>query len=157
MHPRVQQALLDSGVEYRIRNHADCPKPIRSPQDFADCLGYELGRITNTLFSRSIRRDKYALVVAPMTAKIDFSVVAAALDCPRFEVADKAELEAMLNYPPQGVSPIGAQGHSVFIDESLSKYPTILIGSGVTGVEIELALAALVQLCSAQLKALSKA
>ena len=80
MHPRVQQALVSAGVNYRVRNHADCPGPIRSPQDFAACLGYELGRITKTLFCRSTRRDKYALVVAAMTRKIDFTVIAGALD-----------------------------------------------------------------------------
>lgn len=154
MHPRVQQALLAAGVNYQVRNHADCPKPIRSPQDFAVCLGYELGRITKTLFCRSTKRDKYALVVAPMATKVDFTIIAYALECARVEVADKNELESMLQYPPQGVSPLGVEGRPVFIDQSLMSYPTVLIGSGMPGIEIELEPATLVRLCSAQLKPL---
>jgi len=154
MHPRVQQALVSAGVNYRVRNHADCPGPIRSPQDFAACLGYELGRITKTLFCRSTRRDKYALVVAAMTRKIDFTVIAGALGCARVEVADRKELESMLGYPPQGVSPLGVDGYPVFIDEGLLNHPTVLIGSGMLGVEIELEPAALVKVSSAQVKQL---
>lgn len=150
MHPRVQQALIAAGVNYQVRSHADCPKQIRSPQDFADCLGYELGRITKTLFCRSTRRDKYALAVAPMTTKVDFSVIARALECPRIEVADKTELESMLTYPPNGVSPLGVDSYPVFISETLMSYPTILIGSGLTGMEIELEPAVLVNMCGAQ-------
>ncbi len=154
MHPRVQGALVTSGANYQVRVHADCPHPIRSPQDFARCLGYELGRITKTLFCRSSRRDKYALVVAPMTAKVDFTIVAEALECSRVEVADKMELDSMLAYPPQGVSPLGVT-HPVFIDESLMAHATVLIGSGTPGVEIELEPAVLVKACSGQVKRLS--
>ena len=153
MHPLVHQALL--GVTYRVRHHADCPQPIRSPRDFAACLGYELARITKTLFCRSTRREKYALVVAPMVSKVDFTVIAQALGCPRVEVADKAELESMLKYPPNGVSPLGVEGYPVFIDQSLMDQPTILIGSGMVGVEIELQPAALAQLCSAEIMPLA--
>ena len=148
MHPRVQQALVAANVTYRVRNHADCPNPIRSPQDFAACLGYELARITKTLFCRSTKRDKYALVVAPMPTKINFPVIADAIACARVEIADRNELEAMLRYPPHGVSPLGVDGYPIFVEESLMKYPTVLIGSGMLGVEIELEPASLIKLCS---------
>ena len=154
MHTRVQQALDAAGASYRVRKHADCPNPVKSPQDFAACLGYNLGRITKTLFCRSTRRDKYALVVAPMTTKVDFTVIATALECQRVEVADRGELEALLKYPPHGVSPLGVEGYPVFIDASLMNYPTILIGSGMLGIEVELEPAALAKLCSAQVKPL---
>jgi Cys-tRNA(Pro)/Cys-tRNA(Cys) deacylase len=151
MHPRVLQALQAAGANYQVRRHSDCPNPIRSPQDFAACLGYELGRITKTLFCRSTRRDKYALVVAPMARKVDFKIIAGALECPRVEVADKVELESRLGYPPNGVSPLGNDGYPVFLDESLLGCPTVLIGSGSLGLEIELEPAILAKLCAAQI------
>ena len=155
MHSRVEQALLASGVACQVRVHADSPTPIRSPQDFAAYLGYDLARITKTLFCRSTQRDKFALVVAPMPSKVDFKVIAAALECPRVEVADKAELESRLGYPPHGVSPLGVNDYPVFLDGSLLKHPTILIGSGVTAKEIELAPTDLVKLCGARVESLS--
>ena len=154
MHPRVLQTLLAGGADYRVRNHADCTVPIRSPQDFAAWLGYELGRITKTLFCRSVQRDKYALVVAPMTAKVDFKIIANALERTRVEVAGREELESKLNYPPNGVSPLGNNGYPVFVAENLMTYPTVLVGSGSLGIEIEIDPATLVRLCSAHLKPL---
>ena len=156
MHPRVQQALLAGGATYQVRKHADCPQPIRSPQDFAACLGYDLARITKTLFCRSKARDQYALVVASMSVKIDFPAVARLLACPRVEVADKADLKSRLGYPPQGVSPLGVSDYSIFVDEGLMQFPTILVGGGTTGIEIELAPDTLVALCAGQVKPLSQ-
>jgi Cys-tRNA(Pro)/Cys-tRNA(Cys) deacylase len=155
LHPRVQQALLNSNLTHKVIRHADAPKPIRSPQDFADYLGYDLSRITKTLFCRSTRRDQFALAVAPMTSKVNFSVIAAALGAPRFEVADKDELQAKLGFPPHGVSPLGAADFPVFLDASLLQFPTVLVGGGATGIEIELAPADLVRLCSAQVISLA--
>ena len=155
MHPRVQQALEAARIEYKLIRHADSPTPIRSPQDFADYLGYGLGRITKTLFCRSTRRDIYALAVAPMTAKINFAIMADALESPRFEVADREELKSKLGFPPHGVSPIGAVLFPTFIEESLMKYPTVLVGSGMIGAEIELAPGDLVKICSARVTTLA--
>lgn len=125
-------------------------------QDFALYLGYDLARITKTLFCRSTRRDHFALVVAPMPSKVDFASIAAALGCPRMEVADKAELEARLGYPPHGVSPLGAEGFPVFLDASLLAHETILVGSGMTGIELEIEPAALARVTSAQVIPLAR-
>jgi Cys-tRNA(Pro)/Cys-tRNA(Cys) deacylase len=87
-----------------------------------------------------------------MATKVDFKIIADAMECPRVEIADKAELESLLNFPPNGVSPLGNNAYPVFIEESLMSYPTILVGSGSIGIEIELEPAELVRLTSAQLK-----
>lgn len=137
MHVKVEEALEKAGVKYKIYKHAELLIPIKSPHDFAQAIGYGLDRITKSLFVRSQNKDKYAVVVCPMNKNIDFSVIAHELDCPRVEVASKEELQSMIGYPPNGVSPIGISNFPVFIDESLMQFETILMGAGEAGVEVE--------------------
>lgn len=138
MHKNVAEALKTSGKAYKIHKHADLPKTIKSPKDFAKALGYELNRITKSLFVRSTSGEKYAVVVCPMNKNIDLPVIAESLDCRRVEVARREELKNKIGYPPNGVTPIGVQGFPVFLDESLLKLETILLGAGQVGVEVEL-------------------
>lgn len=139
MHKNVKDSLEKAGVEYKIHKHAELPIPIKSPNDFARAIGYGLDRITKSLFVRSQNKDKYAVVVCPMNKNINFTIIATELACTRVEVASKDELQSMICYPPNGVSPIGIGNFPVFIDESLMKFETIVMGAGETGVEVEIA------------------
>ena len=53
-------------------------------------------------------------------------------------MASPEELKSTLDYPQHGVSPLGAGEIPVLIDESVFRYPTVLIGAGVVGQEIEI-------------------
>jgi Cys-tRNA(Pro)/Cys-tRNA(Cys) deacylase len=139
IHPRVASALEQSHTSFRIHRHIDYAPEIGSPGQFASCLGYELKRITKSLFVRCTSGEKYAVVVCSMPDKIDFAAVAGAIGCKKVEVARPHELEQKLGYPPRGVSPLGVGDVPVLVDERLFEMPTVLIGSGETGIEIEMA------------------
>jgi Cys-tRNA(Pro)/Cys-tRNA(Cys) deacylase len=138
VHAKVEEALQKNPVEYTIHRHDAFSAPIHSPADFAAALGYDLGRITKTLLVRSMARDIHALVVAPMGKKIDFRGVASLLGVKRVEVASGADLISLTGYPEKGVSPLGVTNLRIFIDQGLFDFPTILIGAGEAGVEIEI-------------------
>ena len=138
MHSKVAAALEAAQTPYDIRRHADLGVPIRGPNDFAQALGYPLERITKALLLRCAHAATYALALCSVNKKVNMALIAARLGCKRVELASHAELREALDYPPTGVSPLGADPIPVFMDEALLHFPTILIGAGVPGVEIEL-------------------
>jgi Cys-tRNA(Pro)/Cys-tRNA(Cys) deacylase len=150
MHKTIKTILDGSGVEYRVRFHKDMPIPIRSPHDFAQVLGYDVGRITKTLLLRATDREEFCLVVLSSDKSANLEKVAQLLKAKRVQMAKKEELARILGYPPTGVSPIGGGSLPVFIDESLMGCPTVLIGAGEVGVEIELSPEALKEVTQAE-------
>lgn len=154
-HPAVQRALDEGHVSHVIRYHRDFAQPIRSPQDFALALGYDIGRITKSLFVRGA--DAYALIVCSSVDKVDFKEAARLLTWKRVEVASRPELDARLGFPPNGVSPIGVDAtFPILMDDSLSNYATILVGAGTAGVEVEIDPAQLAALVHASVRSVIK-
>lgn len=144
-------------VRYQVHRHDDQPMLIRGPQDFADALGYDISRITKSLFLRAQDGSRHAMVVCAADRRVDLRAVAQALGCRRMEVASVDELAELVGYPPKGVSPFGLPGGvDVLVDESLAGCPTVLVGGGDTGVEIEVALDALIRGAGARLATVTK-
>ena len=153
--PRIIAALEAASMDYRVHRHDDYPTPIRVPKDFADALGYVEGRITKTLFLKNRDDDRYYLVVCGMDKRIDLHGLATRLDTGRLEMAPFADLQRLVGYPPTSVTPIAVAGIPVLMDETLMQFPTVLTGSGVPRVEIEIAPADLRASCDAQIMPLA--
>lgn len=153
--PRIIDALDMAGLAYQVHCHDNYPLPIRAPKDFADALGYVVGRITKTLFLKSRDGERYYLVICGMDKRVDLRGLATRLDAGRLEMAPLADLQRLVGYPPTSVTPIAVAGIPVFMDETLMQFPTVLTGSGVPRVEIEIAPVDLRALCDAQLLAMA--
>jgi Cys-tRNA(Pro)/Cys-tRNA(Cys) deacylase len=138
VHPNIDNILKNSPIKWTLHCHSDYGV-IKSPLDFALSLNMDINRISKTLFLRSPGCDrKFALVVCPIPGKLNIPFVSNTLNCRRVELASPAELAQILGYPLHGVSPIVAGAFPVLMDESLFEFPTILIGAGVLGEEIEI-------------------
>ncbi len=137
MHPRIKEIIQNAAIEYRVRKHADLGN-IRSPDDVAAALGYSISRIAKTLLLRAVGEDRFFLVVAPTSIKVDLRQLARLTGARRLQLANSDDLNDQLGYPSHGVSPLGSQGIPVFMDSSLLDHETILIGAGEVGQEIEL-------------------
>jgi Cys-tRNA(Pro)/Cys-tRNA(Cys) deacylase len=138
MHKNIRAFLDRSVVEYRVHFHEEMPVAIRSPRDFAQALGYDVSRITKTMLLRATDREEFCLVVLSSDRGMDLGRIAELLKVKRVQMAKKEELARILGYPPTGVSPLGAGSVPVFLDEGLMGLPTVLIGAGDVGVEIEI-------------------
>lgn len=138
---QVEARLTKSAIDFLVHDHDDVAscRPIDSPADFAAHLGYALTRITKTVIVKKQRAAApYVAVVAPMTERIDFTKLSRVLGF-RAEVASAAELEDATSYPKFGVSPVGLSPDlRVIISKSVMGSPTILVGGGCVGLEIEL-------------------
>lgn len=148
--PRIIDALGAAGTPYKVHRHDDFERSIRSPKDFADALGYDLSRITKTLFLKSRDEERHFLVVCGMDKRVDLCRLAAGLATRRLEMAPLSDLQDRVGYPPTSVTPIAVPDIPVFIDETLLAHATVLTGAGVPRVEIELSPADLKALCRAQ-------
>jgi len=142
-------------VSYRTQRHKDLQIDIRSPHDFARALGYELDRITKTLLLRSTERDEFAVVVLSINKRVQLERIAELLQTKRVQMATKEELSTILDYPPTGASPLGADPLSVIIDSGLMDFPTVLVGAGEAAVEIEISPQALVQVTNANVMSIA--
>jgi Cys-tRNA(Pro)/Cys-tRNA(Cys) deacylase len=150
MHPRIIEAFKNTDLEYKIRNHANLGS-VRGPDDVAAALGYDISRITKTLFLQADGENKFFLIVAPMGNKVDLKLLAELMGVRRLKLASKEDLNDQLGYPMHGVSPLGAQDIPVYIDSSLIRHDTVLVGAGEMGQEIELSPHKLQELTNATL------
>ncbi|MCE1252823.1 MAG: YbaK/EbsC family protein [Anaerolineae bacterium] len=137
MHANVAAVLTNSKVNWVLHFHKNYGE-IKSPVDFAAALNVDIGRISKTLFLRMTPQTGFALIVCSISRRIHIANVSKALNCARVELAKPEELAHLIHYPPKGVSPLGVEGLPVLMDESLLIYPSIWIGAGSTGEEIEI-------------------
>jgi Cys-tRNA(Pro)/Cys-tRNA(Cys) deacylase len=124
---------------------------VNNPADFARLLCYDPARITKTLLVRSIDGGRFALIVLPAADRVNFAHLAKIIAAKKVQVASEAELQIVAGYPRLGVSPVGVPSTSVFVDEGLLTQETVLIGSGLPGVEVELKPADLIKLTRAEI------
>ncbi len=117
MHPRIKEIIQNAAIEYKVRKHADLGN-IRSADDVAAALGYSVARIAKTLLLRATEEDRFFLVIAPMSTKVDLTQLATRTGTRRLQLASKDDLNDRLGYPSHGVSPLGSQGIPVFMDSS---------------------------------------
>ncbi len=82
---------------------------------------------------------RFCVATLPVNHRIEMGLLAARLCARRLTVASAAELTTLLDYPPRGVSPLGVSGIPVFMDRELEEFETVLVGSGIAGVEVEIA------------------
>ncbi len=138
MHEKVIGALEKGGHPYTVHRHADLSVPIRGPKDFANALGYDLSRITKSLFLKSRDGERYIMAVCSMTRKLDLPLIAEHLGIKKITMAGADELASQVGFPSTGVSPIGVDPIPVLMDNELCRLPTILVGAGAVGVEVEI-------------------
>ena len=149
----IRAAISGRGIECKIHEHKEFLMEIVSPQDFATALGYPVQRITKTLFLRSDDAQVYAVAVCSINRRLNFKSVADAVGLRCVEMASPEELHAKTGYPRNGVSPLGLAGDiTVVMDSSLFDYPTVLIGGGISAIEIEISPAGLENISRAKVR-----
>jgi prolyl-tRNA editing enzyme YbaK/EbsC (Cys-tRNA(Pro) deacylase) len=145
MHIRVEEFLNVRKAKFREIRHSDLPS-VNGPIDVAKALNKPIEQISKTLF---LRTSGYVLFVLPVSRRVDFHALSELLGS-RPQMASPAELATTLAYPPMSVSPLACGEIPVLIDSSLIPHPTVLIGSGERGSEIELDVNTLLELSNAR-------
>ena len=139
MHSRIKEKLTTQQIGYKEIRHDSFITPIHSPFDFANALGFEVERITKSVFLRSKAKEKYIMAICSCGKKLNLPLLANLAQVNKLEVADKQELADLIGYPSTGVCAIALPASiEVFMDSSLLNFETVLTGAGEVAVEIEL-------------------
>ena len=138
MHEKVKQGLDRAGVPYKVHRHDSFDREIRSPMDFSAALGVPPEHITKAVFLVSRKGDHLAMALCSVTRRLDLAAIAEHLGAGRMTMAKPDLLAAKIGYPSKGVSPVGVAPVPVFMDRALLELPSLLIGAGAVGVEVEI-------------------
>ncbi len=156
MHANVAGALEGTTHPHVVHHHAELAVEIRNPADFAAALGYEQGRITKSIFLRSVDRSRYVVAVCSVKKTLDLAFIAKRIGVDRVTMASPKELSEKLGYPSKGVSPLGCGDIPVLLDEGLLAFHSVLVGAGEPGVEVEMDPVHLQQLTGGELLPLAR-
>lgn len=152
LHNRVRSAVDELGLQVIVHDHDTFELPIDSPSALSEILGFPLERITKSVLLQQQSGDGLVLAVCPVSRRIDIKSISRQLGLRRLEVADTDSLSDNLGYQRLGVSPLGLPPDiAVVIDESLLTYPTIVVGGGNIGIEVELSPGDLARACNGQM------
>ena len=152
LHEQVAAALEELRLPIVIHDHSSFELPVLSPNDVSRTLGISLGRITKSVLLQQQSGTRFVLAVCPIDRRIDMASISRHLGLGRLEVAVEASVSKKCGYQRLGVSPLGLpRDVVVVIDTSLMAYPTVVVGGGNVGIEVELSPWDLAEACNAQI------
>lgn len=107
-------------------------------REAAEALGVEPDRVFKTLLADVDGRLVVGIV--PVTGKLDFKALAAAVGGKKAVMADPALAERRTGYIVGGISPIGQKAaHPTVLDETAELWDTVFVSGGRRGLDLELA------------------
>jgi Cys-tRNA(Pro)/Cys-tRNA(Cys) deacylase len=148
-------ALDRAKVSYQLHPYSHDARADSYGDEAATALGLDPQRIFKTLIASVDGR--LVCGVVPVSAKLSFKALAAAIGGKRAEMADPATAQRATGYVLGGISPLGHKTRlPVVIDASAETFDTVFVSAGKRGLQVELAptdLAALAMATFADLSA----
>jgi Cys-tRNA(Pro)/Cys-tRNA(Cys) deacylase len=140
--------LSKQQVAHTLHPYEHDPRADAYGEEADSILGVEPARIFKTLIA-SID-GKLACGVVPVAGRLDLKALAAAVGGKRGEMADPQAAQRATGYVLGGISPLGQKSRlPIVIDASALDFSTMFVSAGKRGLQVELAPADLVRLCSA--------
>lgn len=139
LHSQVLAALEKYCLPVIVHDHSEFGSLIESPMDLSEALGISLERITKSVLLQEQSGELCVLAVCPVNRKIDIKSISRHCGLGRLELAGADVLATRIGYQRRGVSPLGLPGDiAVVIEESLLAFPSVIVGGGNIGIEVEL-------------------
>ena len=155
MTPAVALAKK-SGIDFKIHQYEHDPKHFSYGDEAAVKLGLDRARVFKTLVI-SLDGERLAVMVVPVSRKLDLKSAAKALGAKKACMAEAVEVERATGYVMGGVSPLGQKRRlTSSIDDSAVDFETIFVSAGRRGLEIELAASDLRRLLNANFAPLAR-
>ena len=146
-----------SGIVYRVHAYTSLERHARDRDrrpsygtDAAEALGIDPARVFKTLVASV--DEQMVLAVVPVDRELDLKRLARARSGRTAVLVDPVTAERSTGSVIGGISPLGSRRPlPVVVDASASEHPTVFVSAGRRGLQLELAPADLVRLCSALL------
>jgi Cys-tRNA(Pro)/Cys-tRNA(Cys) deacylase len=154
MTPAVNQAKK-AGISFRIHEYSHDPSTESYGLEAAEKLGVDPKRVFKTLVADA--QGVLIVGIVPASSSLDLKALASAAGVKRAEMADIADAERATGYVAGGISPLGQKKRlRTILDNSAAAFATIFVSAGRRGLEIELAPADLIKLCTGQMAAIAR-
>lgn len=127
------EAVAAAGVDHRLVAYGR----VSSAEEAADARGVALEALAKTLVVR-VEEGSYVLVCVPGPARLDYAALRELLGVRRLTMPDPDEAQSATGYVRGTITPFGAGGWPVVVDESLAGLDEVSLGAGATGWAIHL-------------------
>lgn len=120
-------AALDAAdATYRMVHHGH----VSSAEEAAEKRGIPIGALAKTLVIR-VAEGEYVLVLVPGDKGLDYPKLRAQLGVRRLSMPSPEEAKEATGYARGTITPLGAGGWPVILDESFRAHDEISLGAGV--------------------------
>jgi Cys-tRNA(Pro) deacylase len=120
------RVLDEAGVAYRLVHHG----VVSSAEEAAERRGIRLEQLAKTLVVR-VEEGSYVLVLIPGDQGMDYKRLRSHLGINRLTMPSPEEALEATGYARGTITPLGAGGWPVLIDEALAHHDEISLGAGI--------------------------
>jgi Cys-tRNA(Pro)/Cys-tRNA(Cys) deacylase len=155
MTPAVN-AARKAGIAFRLHEYGHDPRAESYGLEAAEALHLDPARVYKTLVAALEGKGLWVAVV-PVAGLLDLKALAVVGRAKRAVMAEAKVAERATGYVVGGISPLGQrQRLPTVLDAGALAHETVFVSAGRRGLEIELAPADLVRLCSATTAAIGR-
>ncbi|WP_104205323.1 Cys-tRNA(Pro) deacylase [Billgrantia saliphila] len=156
MTPAVKM-LEHDGADFELLEYPHDPRAPAYGEEAARALALPPKTVFKTLIAR-LDDGRLVVGIVPVTAQLDLKALAKAAGARRANMAEATDAERATGYVLGGISPLGQKKRlPTFLDASAETLERLHVSGGRRGLEIRLAPADLIRLCTARLAPLARA
>ena len=146
--PAVEAARA-AGIAFELHEYEHDPRVESYGEEAVEALSLDPSEVFKTLVAQ-VDSKTLAIAIVPVTARLDFKALAAALGGRRAAMVEASHAERATGYVLGGISPLGQRRRlATALDVSAEQHERIYVSAGRRGMEIALAPADLVRLTDA--------
>jgi Cys-tRNA(Pro)/Cys-tRNA(Cys) deacylase len=145
-------ALVTAGVPHEVLRYHHDPRNESFGDEAVTALAANAGASAHQIFKTLVVAMPKGLAVAvlPVPHRLSLKAVAAALQVPRAEMADRAAAERSTGYVLGGISPLGQRKPlPTVVDASALRWDRVFCSAGKRGLEVAMDPSDLVRLTNA--------
>jgi Cys-tRNA(Pro)/Cys-tRNA(Cys) deacylase len=145
-------AARNARIEFRLHRY----DPSAGAREVAAALGIDPVRMLKTLVA-VVDGDGAVVALVPAPSRLDLAALARACGAATAALAPAADAERVTGYAVGGISPLGQRRPlPTVVDVTATRFPTVYVGAGQAGLELELRPDDLLRLCEATSAAIAR-
>jgi prolyl-tRNA editing enzyme YbaK/EbsC (Cys-tRNA(Pro) deacylase) len=152
IHSPVTELLLQHHIQFQIIEIplSEDKKPIRNLEELLSAQGLDPQSVVRSVVFKG-ENSGFCLLAVAGGGRADWALLRSHLNERKCRMAEYDEVPEATGYVVGAVPPIALpEGLRVLVDSSVSRYETVVIGSGVLGYALALRSADLLQLLSSK-------
>lgn len=154
IHSPVTELLVQHYIQFQVIEIplSEDKKPIRSLEELLSAQGLDPQSVVRSVVFKG-ENSGFCLLAVAGGGRADWALLRSHLNERKCRMAEYDEVPEATGYVVGAVPPIALpEGLRVLVDSSVSRYETVVIGSGVLGYALALRSADLLQLLSSKTK-----